>query len=216
MTFIQATHTLMDAFENTLMLFVITLVLSIPLGLVFTFGSMCRFDPVRYLSRVFVTIIRGTPLMLQLLVIMYVPGLMFGVPMRNRFLAASIAFVINYACYFSEIYRGGIESIDPGQHEAGKALGLRKGQIFSYVILPQVIKNVIPSMCNEVITLVKDTSLAQFIAYKELMLITWEIVSVYGTLWVLLYAGVIYFIFNSVVSIAMRALERKMDFYSIG
>lgn len=216
MTFAQATHTLIGAFGNTLLLFVTTLVVSIPLGLVFTFGSMCRFDPLRYLCRVFVTIIRGTPLMLQLLVIMYVPGLLFGVPMRNRFLAAAIAFTVNYACYFSEIYRGGIESIEPGQHEAGKALGMRKGQVFLFVILPQVIKNVIPSMCNEVITLVKDTSLAQFISYKELMLTTWEMVTVHGTLWVLIYAGVIYFIFNSVVSIAMRALERKMDYYSIG
>ncbi len=213
MSFAQATLKLMGGFGNTLILFFITLLVATPFGLVFTFGSMNRFSPLRVITRAFVTVIRGTPLLLQLLVIMYVPGLLFGIPMRNRLLAASIAFVVNYACYFSEIYRGGIETIDSGQSEAAKALGLNKAKTFRFVILPQVVKNILPSMGNEVVTLVKDTSLAQFIAYGELMLITWEMVSIYGVLWILLYAGGIYFLFNSAVTIIMAKLEKKLSYY---
>ncbi len=213
MSFSQASAQLLSGFANTLILFFITLLAAVPFGLVFTFGSMSSFKPLRALTRSFVTVIRGTPLMLQLLVIMYVPGIVFNMPVRNRLLAASVAFVINYACYFSEIYRGGIESVDPGQHEAARALGLSKALTFKFVILPQVVKNVLPAMGNEVITLVKDTSLAQFIAYKELMLITWEIVSIYGVLWILLYAGGIYFLFNWAVTVFLSKLEKKLNCY---
>ena len=213
MSFSQASAQLMGGFANTLILFFITLLVSVPFGLVFTFGTMSAFKPLKAVTRAFVTIIRGTPLMLQLLVIMYVPGIVFNIPVRNRLLAASVAFVINYACYFSEIYRGGIESVDPGQHEAAKALGLSKALTFKFVILPQVVKNVLPAMGNEVVTLVKDTSLAQFIAYKELMLITWEIVSIHGVLCILLYAGGIYFLFNWVVTAILSKLEKKLNCY---
>ena len=213
MSFSQASAQLLGGFANTLILFFITLLVSVPFGLVFTFGTMSSFKPLKAVTRAFVTIIRGTPLMLQLLVIMYVPGIVFNIPVRNRLLAASVAFVINYACYFSEIYRGGIESVDPGQHEAAKALGLSKALTFKFVILPQVVKNVLPAMGNEVVTLVKDTSLAQFIAYKELMLITWEIVSIHGVLWILLYAGGIYFLFNWVVTAILSKLEKKLNCY---
>lgn len=213
MSFSQASNRLLGGFANTLILFFITLSAAIPFGLVFTFGSMSSFKPLKSLTRAFVTVIRGTPLLLQLLVIMYVPGLLFNMPMRNRLLAASIAFVINYACYFSEIYRGGIEAVDSGQQEAATALGMSKILTFKFVILPQVIKNILPAMGNEVITLVKDTSLAQFIAYKELMLITWEMVSIHGVLWILLYAGGIYFLFNCAVTAILSKLEKRLNCY---
>ena len=140
---------LFNGFGENLKIFVLTLVMAIPLGLVITFGSMSRFKPLRWLTRTFVWIIRGTPLMLQLFVVIYAPGLLFDIPMSNRFLAAEIAFVINYAAYFSEIYRGGIESIPRGQYEAGEVLGMTKPQIFFKVILLQVIKRITPAMGNE-------------------------------------------------------------------
>ena len=149
---------LVGGFWLNLQIFVMTLLMALPLGLVITFGSMTKFRPLRYLTRVFVWIIRGTPLMLQLFVVMYMPGLVFGIPMKSRMTAVLIAFVINYAAYFSEIYRGGIESIPKGQYEAGQVLGMTRSQVFFRVVLLQVVKRITPPMSNEVITLVKDTA----------------------------------------------------------
>ena len=161
---------LVGGFWLNLEVFVMTLLLALPLGLVITFGSMTKFRPLRYLTRVFVWIIRGTPLMLQLFVVMYMPGLVFGIPMKSRMTAVLIAFVINYAAYFSEIYRGGIESIPKGQYEAGQVLGMTRSQVFFRVVLLQVVKRITPPMSNEVITLVKDTALARVVSVAEIIM----------------------------------------------
>ena len=170
MGFWEVTLSLLRGLEQTCLIFALTLVLALPLGLVISFGSMSKFKPLSYLTKIFVWIIRGTPLMLQLFVVFFIPGLLFGVPMRNRMLAALIAFVINYSAYFSEIYRGGIQSVPVGQEEAGLVLGMTKSQIFFKVVLLQVIKRIVPPMSNEIITLVKDTSLARVIAVAEILM----------------------------------------------
>ena len=170
MNFSEVMISLCEGFGITCLIFILTLVLSLPLGLIITFGSMSKIKPLRYVTRTFVWIIRGTPLLLQIIIIFYGPGLWFDVSLKNfRFTAVIIAFVINYACYFSEIYRGGIESIPKGQYEGCYVLGMSKSQTFFKVILPQVIKRILPSISNEVITLVKDTSLARVIAVVELV-----------------------------------------------
>ena len=162
-SFVNISMELLKGFCENLKLFSLTLLFSVPAGLLVMFCSISKFKPLKWLSKTFVWIIRGTPLMLQLFVVLYVPGLLFNTPIKVRFTAALIAFVINYACYFSEIYRGGIESISKGQYEAGQVLGMTKPQIFFKVILLQVVKRIVPPMSNEVITLVKDTSLAQLL-----------------------------------------------------
>jgi len=204
---------LLEGFKFTLILFFATLAAAIPLGLPIAFGSMSRFKPIRMITRAFVWVIRGTPLMLQVMVVFYVPGLLFGTPFRSRILAVIIAFIINYAAYFSEIYRGGIESIPVGQYEAGQVLGLTKTQTFFKVILLQVIKRIIAPMSNEIITLVKDTSLARVIAVSELIMAAQEIVSVYGLLWPLFYTAVFYLIFCGVLTLLFGKLEKKLDYY---
>jgi len=161
--FATVTAELLGGFWENIKIFLLTLAFSLPLGLVICFGSMSRLRPLRYVTRLFVWVIRGTPLMLQLIVIFYGPGLMFGLPSMGRFTAVIVAFAINYACYFSEIYRGGIESIPKGQYEAGQVLGMTRTQIFFKVVLLQVIKRILAPMSNEVITLVKDTSLSRII-----------------------------------------------------
>ena len=160
---------LLGGFSETIKVFILTLVFSIPLGLLVCFGSMSKFSPLRWLTRTFVWIIRGSPLMLQLIIIFYGPGLLFELPAMSRFNATILAFSINYACYFSEIYRGGIESIPQGQYEAGQVLGMTKSQIFFKVVLLQVIKRIMAPMSNEIITLVKDTSLARVIGIYEII-----------------------------------------------
>lgn len=170
MDFLGVNAQLLGGFKYTLLIFFITLVAAIPLGLPIALGSMSRFKPLRWISRAFVWVIRGTPLMLQIMVVFYVPGLVFGTPFRSRIIAVIIAFIINYAAYFSEIYRGGIESIPVGQYEAGQVLGLTKTQTFFKVVLFQVVKRIMAPMSNEVITLVKDTSLANVIAVGELIM----------------------------------------------
>lgn len=170
------------------------------------------FKPIQFISRVFVWIIRGTPLMLQLLIVYYVPGLVFDYPMKNRMLAALIAFVINYAAYFSEIYRGGIESISKGQYEAGQVLGMTKTQVFFKIILMQVVKRIIPPMGNEIITLVKDTSLARIIAIAEILKAA-ERFSARGIIWPLFYTGAYFLIFNGVLTILLSRIEKKFDYY---
>ena len=200
MSFQQVTLDLAAGFLENCRLFFETLLFSIPLGLIISFCTMSKFKPLKYLMKVFVWCIRGTPLMLQLFVVLYVPGLVFNVPMRNRMLAALIAFVINYACYFSEIFRGGIEGVPKGQYEAGQVLGLTRSQIFSKIILKQVIKRIVPPMSNEIITLVKDTSLARVIAVGEILLAA-ERFAGKGIIWPLFYTGAYFLIFCGILTL---------------
>lgn len=215
MSFVEITSKLLGGFSSTCLIFILSLVLSLPLGLVVTFGSMSKFKPLQIITRAFVWVIRGTPLLLQIIIVFYGPGLWFDYPMRSRFLAIIIAFVINYACYFSEIYRGGIESITKGQYEAAYVLGISKTKTFFKIILPQVIKRILPSIANEVITLVKDTSLARVIAYSEIVEVAEEIMNLEGILWPLLYTGVFYLIFSGLLTILFNKLEKKLDYYKV-
>ena len=213
MDFLGVNAQLLGGFKYTLLIFFITLVAAIPLGLPIALGSMSRFKPLRWISRAFVWVIRGTPLMLQIMVVFYVPGLVFGTPFRSRIIAVIIAFIINYAAYFSEIYRGGIESIPVGQYEAGQVLGLTKTQTFFKVVLFQVVKRIMAPMSNEVITLVKDTSLANVIAVGELIMSAQNIVKVYAILWPLFYTAIFYLIFCGVLTLLFNALEKKLNYY---
>ncbi len=223
---------LLQGFGTNCFLFVITLVLSIPLGLLITlctmskwspFKGLCRskhgwvrwlgkFKPISAISKVFVWIIRGTPLMLQLFVVLYVPGLVFNYPISSRMTAAIIAFVINYATYFSEIYRGGIESISVGQYEAGQVLGLTKTQTFFKVVLFQVIKRITPSMGNEVITLVKDSALARVIGVTEIIMNAQRFAA-RGIIWPLFGTGLYFLAFTAVLSLILSYIERKMNYF---
>lgn len=213
MDFLGVNAQLLGGFKYTLLIFFITLVAAIPLGLPIALGSMSRFKPLRWTSRAFVWVIRGTPLMLQIMVVFYVPGLVFGTPFRSRIIAVIIAFIINYAAYFSEIYRGGIESIPVGQYEAGQVLGLTKTQTFFKVVLFQVVKRIMAPMSNEVITLVKDTSLANVIAVGELIMSAQNIVKVYAIIWPLFYTAIFYLIFCGVLTLLFNALEKKLNYY---
>ena len=210
--FLPVTLQLLAGFWESLKIFLLTLVFSLPLGLVICFGSMSPFKLLRSLVRGFVWIIRGTPLMLQLIIIFYGPGLMFGLPSMPRFTATIVAFAINYACYFSEIYRGGIESIPKGQYEAGQVLGMTRQQIFFKVVLLQVIKRVLAPMSNEVITLVKDTSLARIIGIYEII---WagEAFIKKGLIWPLFYTGAFYLIFSGLLTILFAKLEEKLNYF---
>ncbi len=212
MDFWQVTLSLATGFLENCRLFLETLLFSIPLGLIISFGSMSKFKPLSYIVKVFVWCIRGTPLMLQLFVVFYVPGLVFGVPMRDRMMAALIAFVINYACYFSEIFRGGIESISKGQYEAGQVLGLTKTQIFFKIILLQVVKRIVPPMSNEIITLVKDTSLARVIAVGEILLAA-ERFAGKGIIWPLFYTGAYFLIFCGGLTLLFGWVEKKLSYF---
>ena len=203
---------LIEGFCENLRIFVLTLAMAVPLGLVITFGSMTRLKPVRWLTRTFVWIIRGTPLMLQLFVVLYAPGLLFGIPMRDRLTAALIAFVINYAAYFSEIYRGGIESISRGQYEAGAVLGMTRGQVFFRVVLLQVVKRITPSMGNEVITLVKDTALARVIGVAEIIMVA-ERFTKQGLIVPLFSTGLYFLLFNGILTLLLGWIERRMDYF---
>ena len=213
MDFLGVNAQLLGGFKYTLLIFFITLVAAIPLGLPIALGSMSRFKPLRWISRAFVWVIRGTPLMLQIMVVFYVPGLVFGTPFRSRIIAVIIAFIINYAAYFSEIYRGGIESIPVGQYEAGQVLGLTKTQTFFKVVLFQVVQRIMAPMSNEVITLVKDTSLANVIAVGELIMSAQNIVKVYAIIWPLFYTAIFYLIFCGVLTLLFNALEKKLNYY---
>ncbi|MDO4962338.1 MAG: amino acid ABC transporter permease [Eubacteriales bacterium] len=209
-------------FLQTLKLFFVTLIGALPLGLVIAFGSMSSFKPLAFITRIFVWIIRGTPLMIQLLIIYYFPGLVLGNAIwgggeTGRFLAASVSFIINYACYFSEIYRGGIQGVPVGQQEAGLVLGMTKSQIFFRVTLLQMIKRIVPPMSNEIITLVKDTSLARIIALQEII---WAgqafmkgSMGISGAIWPLFFTAVYYLICNGILTVAFSALEKKLDFF---
>ena len=217
--FLDVTLTLLEGFEKTCLLFALTLILALPLGLVISFGSMSKFKPLSWFSKTLVWIIRGTPLMLQLFVVFYVPGLLFHVRIfsgeNGRFLAALVAFVINYACYFSEIYRGGIESIPRGQYEAAQVLGLSKWQTFRSVILMQVVKRILAPMSNEVITLVKDTSLARVIGVAEIFFINQENYLGYGITWPLFYTGVFFLVFVGILTLFFGWCEKKLSYYTV-
>lgn len=215
--FFEVFAQLCEGFAVTLEVFALTLAFSIPLGLVVTFGSISKFKPLAYLVRGFVWIIRGTPLMLQLFLVYYGPGLL-GLPsVREPMLAVVIAFVVNYACYFSEIYRGGIEAIPKGQYEAGEALGMTKSEIFFKVVLLQVLKRIIAPMSNEIITLVKDTSLANTIAVAEIIRVAKNLTGQYGVNIVvtLLYSGLFYLVFVGLLSLLFARLEKKTSFFKV-
>lgn len=214
MGFWEVTKQLADGFGVTLIIFGITLLCSLPLGLIITFGSMSKIPPVKWLTKTFVWIIRGTPLMLQIILIFYGPGLIFKMNALPRMTAVLIAFVINYSCYFSEIFRGGIESISKGQYEAGQVLGMTKSQIFFKVVLFQVVKRIVPPMGNEIITLVKDTSLARVIAVAELVKAAENIVSMRSIIWPLFYIGAFYLAFSALLTVLLNYLEKKMNYYS--
>ncbi len=226
MTFWEVTLSLLEGFAVTCQLFLMTLVFALPLGLLICMGTMTKFAPIRYIMKVIVWIVRGVPLMLQLFIVFYVPGMLFGVRIPDlsivflgkeflvnaRFISALIAFVINYACYFSEIYRGGIESISRGQYEAGQVLGMTKSQIFFKVILKQVIKRIIPPMSNEIITLVKDTALARVISVIEILKIAEQFASK-AMLWPLFYTGVFYLLFVGALTLLFNFFEKKLSYF---
>lgn len=214
MSFLEVTKQLTNGFGVTVIIFLITLAVSLPLGLIITFGSMSKIPPVKWITKTFVWIIRGTPLMLQIILIFYGPGLLFDMPALPRLTAVLIAFIINYSCYFSEIYRGGIESISKGQYEAGQVLGMTKTQIFFKVVLFQVIKRIVPPMGNEIITLVKDTSLARVIAVTELVKAAEDIVSMKMIIWPLFYIGAFYLLFSALLTFLLNLTEKKMNYYS--
>ena len=213
MSFLEVTAQLADGFLTTLLIFGITLVCSLPLGLLITFGSMSKIPPIKWLVKTFVWIIRGTPLMLQIIIVFYGPGLIFGWDALPRLVAVLIAFVINYSCYFSEIYRGGIESIPKGQYEAGQVLGMTKKQIFFKIVLFQVIKRIVPPMGNEIITLVKDTSLARVIMVVELVQAAQQIVAQKALIWPMFYIGAFYLLFSGVLTILLNRVEKKLNYY---
>uniref|UniRef100_UPI004055DBA5 amino acid ABC transporter permease n=1 Tax=Agathobacter sp. TaxID=2021311 RepID=UPI004055DBA5 len=209
-------------FLQTLKLFFVTLLGALPLGLIIAFGSMSRFKPLSCFTQVIVWIIRGTPLMIQLLIIYYMPGLVFKNPIwgsgeSGRFLASAIAFIFNYACYFSEIYRGGILSVPVGQEEAGLVLGMTKRQIFFKIKLLQMVKRIVPPMSNEVMTLVKDTSLARIIALQEIIWAGQAFMKgsygISGAIWPLFFTGIYYLIFNGIMTIILGRFEKKLDYF---
>ena len=216
MTFWEITLELFGGFAYTLLIFGVTLAAAIPLGLVVAFGSMSKFKPLSYLSRGFVWVIRGTPLMLQIIIFALGPGLWLGIPIRTvseQLFMVCIAFSINYACYFSEIFRGGIESISKGQHEAGQVLGMTKWQVFRHVVLLQVVKRVIPPMSNEIITLVKDTALTSVIVHVDLFTIAKQIVNAEVILWPLFYSAVFYLAFTAILTFLLGRLEKKLSYF---
>ena len=209
-------------FLQTLKLFFVTLIGACPLGLIIAFGSMSRFRPLSFVTKTFVWIIRGTPLMIQLLIIYYFPGLVLKNPIwgsgeTGRFVAASVAFIINYACYFSEIYRGGIQGVPVGQEEAGLVLGMTKSQIFFKITLLQMIKRIVPPMSNEIITLVKDTSLARIIALQEIIWAGQAFLKgsqgISGAIWPLFFTAFYYLLCTSLLTILFGRIEDKLSYF---
>ena len=209
-------------FLQTLRLFFVTLIGAFPLGLIIAFGSMSRFKPLSYFTRLVVWVVRGTPLMIQLLIIYYFPGLVLDNPIwgggeSGRFLAASVSFILNYACYFSEIYRGGIQGVPVGQEEAGLVLGMTKSQIFFRVTLLQMIKRIVPPMSNEIITLVKDTSLARIIALQEIIWAGQAFMKgsqgISGAIWPMFFTAVYYLIWNGILTVLLGRLEKKLAYF---
>ena len=229
MSFWQITLFLLDGFKLSLLIFAVTLIVGLPLGLPIAMCSMSKFKPLKAVAKVFVWVIRGVPLMLQIFIIYYVPGLVFhyqlfgqvdkylllnyGIEDAGRILAVLIAFAINYACYFSEIYRGGIESISVGQYEAGQVLGMTRSQVFFKVVLLQVVKRIVPPMSNEIITLIKDTALANCIMVAEVIKQANTLAATKALIWPLFYTGVFYLIFVGVLTLLFNHIEKKLDFF---
>ena len=216
--FWTVTQSLLGGLATTFEIFILTLIFPLPLGLVLAFGLLSRFRPLRSLVQVLVWIIRGTPLMLQLIIIFYGPGLWLGRTIwsgneAGRITATVVAFVINYACYFSVIFRGGIEGVPAGQREAGQVLGMTKRQIFFKITLLQMIKRVVPPMSNEIITLVKDTSLARIIAAYELTFAGAAFMKSDGLTWPLFYTGVFYLVFVGLLTLLFNYIERRLDYF---
>ena len=216
--FFTVTSSLLVGFLETLKLFFLTQVFALPLGLLICFGSMSKAKIIRYPIRFIIWVVRGTPLMLQLLIIYYGPGIFLGVNVwvsetSGRFIAALVAFVFNYACYFSEIYRGGIQSIPVGQYEAGKVLGMTDKQIFFKVILLQLVKRIVPPISNEIITLVKDTSLARVIAVYEIIWNGQAFIKSNGIIWPLFYTGAFYLIFSGLLTVLFDRIEKKLSYF---
>ena len=209
-------------FLQTLKLFAVTLVGALPLGLIIAFGAMSKFKPLSLFTKLVIWVVRGTPLMIQLLIIYYFPGLVLKNPIwgsgeSGRFLAASVAFIFNYACYFAEIYRGGIQSVPVGQEEAGLVLGMTKTQIFFKVKLLQMIKRIVPPVSNEIITLVKDTSLSRIIALQEVIWAGQAFMKgtqgISGAIWPLFFTAVYYLIFSGILTVLLTKLEHKLDYF---
>ncbi len=229
MSFLEVTAFLFDGFKISLLIFAVTLLCGAPLGLPIAFCSMSRFKPIKAISKIIVWIVRGIPLMLQIFIIYYVPGLLFNYQLfgqidrymfieynimdMGRIVAVLIAFTINYACYFSEIYRGGIESISKGQYEAGYVLGLTKSQIFKHIILKQVIQRIVPPMSNEIITLIKDTALANCIMVCEIIKNAKELAATKAMIWPLFFTGVFYLIFVGLLTILLGKAEKKLSYF---
>lgn len=212
----EVTLALFDGFKMTLWLFALTLLFALPIGLLISFCSMSKFKPLSIITKIFVWIVRGTPLMLQILVVFFIPGILFGAPIfaSNRFLAALITFVINYSCYFSEIFRGGIEGVSRGQSEACKVLGMTRSQTFFNVILMQVVKRIVPPMSNEIITLVKDTSLVRVITVIEIIKVA-EKFAAKGLIWPLFYTAVFYLAFCGLLTLLFGYIEKKLSYYTV-
>lgn len=216
--FWTVTNSLLDGLMSTFQIFILTLVFALPLGLVIALASISRFKPLKALMQFIVWVVRGTPLMLQLIVIFYGSGLwlgnnIWGGSESGRLTATVVAFALNYACYFSVIFRGGIESVPAGQREAGEVLGMTKSQIFFKITLLQMIKRVVPPMSNEIITLVKDTSLARIIAAYELTHAGYAFMKSDGITWPLFYTGVFYLLFVGVLTLLFNYIERKLDYF---
>ena len=212
MSFWDVTLSLFSGLSMTCRLFLLTLLFALPLGLLICMASTTRFAPLRWLTKTVVWIVRGSPPMLQILIVYYGPGLLFGWPLLPRFTAALVTFSINYACYFSEIYRGGIQSIPRGQYEAGQVLGLTRAQVFFKVTLLQLIKRIVPPMGNEFITLVKDTALARVIMVYEVIWIGESYIKK-GMMWPLFYTAVFYLIMNGLLTIALSRFEKKLNYF---
>ena len=219
---------LCQGFSVTLKLFALTLVFAIPLGFILAFLSMVKFKPISFLTKVFIWIIRGTPLLLQCLLVTFIPSMVFGIPNKDfqsmlgirtmadlQFTFVLFAFAINYACYFAVIIEGGIKNVSIGQHEAGKVLGMAKGQIFRHVILMQVVRKITAPMSNEIITLVKDTALARALSVIEIIAIAFEKVNKYAVLSPLLYTSLFYLAFSGILTILFHYIEKKLSYYSV-
>ncbi len=239
MTFLEVVSFLSQGFVFSLIIFAMTLICGIPLGLPIAFCSMSRFKPVKLVAKTVVWIVRGIPLMLQIFIIYYVPGLLFNNPLFSNIdryiiksfslpddgvfrllmtncgalIAVLIAFTINYACYFSEIYRGGIESVPKGQYEAGYVLGMTKSQVFKKIILKQVVKRIVPPMSNEIITLIKDTALANCIMIPEIIKQAKELAATKALIWPLFFTGVFYLIFVGLLTVVLGKLEKKLSYF---
>ena len=229
MSFWEVTQFLLDGFTISLLIFAVTLLCGAPLGLPIAFCSMSKWRPIKAVSKIVVWIVRGVPLMLQIFIIYYVPGLLFDAPIfssvdrymfinygiadAGRMVAVMIAFILNYACYFSEIYRGGIESIPRGQYEAGYVLGLTKSQVFRKIVLKQVVKRIVPPMSNEIITLIKDTALANCIMVCEIIKNAKELAATKAMIWPLFYTGVFYLLFVGILTIVLGRVEKKLDYF---